>query len=157
MKKIYLLGANNNNEFVFGQIKLTHPSHYDREKGCWEDKKVVNLCISFYTIGLSLANGYNNNKKELYCGIDIANSIINSNEYYIKSCLCGQHDTRIEGMKEYVNVEAYDLLHELWDNYHLKQVDKNALERIQKVAKMLIDTNEEEWMADYIERHKEEL
>ena len=74
-------------------------------------------------------------------------------DYYFESGSCGQHDTRKDGMDEYVNKEAYDLLHELWDKYHLKTIDEDGLKKMQRVTELLEDVDEEEWIADYIRRN----
>lgn len=78
---------------------------------------------------------------------------VNDTNYYFESSSCGQHDTRKDGMDEYVNKEAYDLLHELWDNYHLKAIDEDGLKKMQKVVELLENVDEEEWIKDYIERN----
>jgi hypothetical protein len=55
-------------------------------------------------------------------------------------------------MDEYVNEEAYNLLHELWDKYHLKPIDEEGIQQMQKVVELLEEVNEEEWIEDYIRR-----
>ena len=56
-------------------------------------------------------------------------------------------------MDEYVNKEAYDLLYELWDKYHLAAIDEDGLKKMQRVTKLLEDVDEEEWITDYIRRN----
>lgn len=82
---------------------------------------------------------------------------VNGESWYFESGSCGQHDTRDE-MEEIINEEAYNLLHELWDNYHLKKVaDDGIVEQVEKLANMLSNVDEEAWIIDYIERHEDEL
>lgn len=74
-------------------------------------------------------------------------------DYYFESGSCGQCDTREYGMDEYVNQEAYNLLHELWDEYHLKKVGDDVVEKVNKIIDMLEEVDEEEWIEDYIRRN----
>lgn len=76
--------------------------------------------------------------------------------WYFESMSCGQHDTRGE-MAEYVNEDAYNALHELWDAYHLKQVDSGIADTMEHIAHVLSLTNTEDWITDYIHRHIDEL
>ena len=78
---------------------------------------------------------------------------VDGTDYYFESGSCGQHDTREDGMDEYVNEEAYNLLHELWDKYHLKAIDEDGIKQLQKVVELLEEADEEEWIADYIRRN----
>ena len=78
---------------------------------------------------------------------------VDGTNYYFESGSCGQHDTREDGMDEYVNQEAYDLLHELWDKYHLMKVDSSVEDEVQKIVEMLEDVDEEAWIEDYIRRN----
>ena len=76
------------------------------------------------------------------------------NEYwYFESGSCGQHDTRKDGMDEYTNKEAYNLLHELWDKYHLKAIDEDGIKQMRRVVELLEEVDEEEWIEDYIRRN----
>lgn len=73
--------------------------------------------------------------------------------YYFESSRCGQYDSREKGMDRYVNKEAYDLLHELWDEYHLKEIDEEGKEKMKKVIKLLEEVNEKDWIANYIQEN----
>lgn len=77
-------------------------------------------------------------------------------DWYFESISCGQHDTRGE-MAEYVNEDAYNVLHELWDKYHLKKVDSGFADTMEHIAHVLSLTNTEDWITDYIHRHIDEL
>ena len=78
---------------------------------------------------------------------------VDETDWYFESGSCGQHDTREDGMDEYVNEEAYNLLHELWDKYHLKPIDEDGIKQMQRVVELLDEVDEEEWIADYIRRN----
>lgn len=78
---------------------------------------------------------------------------VDGTDYYFESGSCGQHDTREDGMDEYVSEEAYYLIHELWDKYHLKPIDEDGIKQMQRVVELLEEVDEEEWIADYIRRN----
>lgn len=42
-----LLGANNNQELVFGEFSLSHPRYWSKEKGNYTDESVVDFSASF--------------------------------------------------------------------------------------------------------------
>jgi hypothetical protein len=56
-------------------------------------------------------------------------------------------------MAEYTNEEAYNLLHSLWDNYHLKKVDDEVVKQIEKIVDVLSEVDEEEWIINYIKEY----
>lgn len=56
-------------------------------------------------------------------------------------------------MKEYTNYEAYNLLNELWDNYHLKKVSEGVIKQVEKLVDMLSSINEEQWIINFIEKY----
>lgn len=71
--------------------------------------------------------------------------------WYFESGSCGQHDTR-EEMEMYVDKAAYDELHELWDEYHLKKVDeKELMEKCERIESKL-NVDWEEWITEYIKK-----
>jgi len=70
---------------------------------------------------------------------------VDGEDYYFESVWCGQHDTRME-MLFYVDNNLYYELHELWDNYHLKQVDDDVIQRIEKLQKEFEKIDEESWV-----------
>lgn len=61
----------------------------------------------------------------------------------------GQHDTSDE-MEEFVNEEAYNLIMSLWKNYHLKEVNDEVVEQMNKIDAMLCNVDEDEWLKKYI-------
>ena len=62
--------------------------------------------------------------------------------------------TREDGLERYVDKEAYDKLHELWDKYHLKKVDEEEITRQMDEIESKLNVDWEEWITDYI---REEL
>lgn len=89
----------------------------------------------------------------LDCSLYSKEMCIDDEHWYFESGSCGQHDTRKDGMDDYTNKEAYDLLHELWDAYHLKKVDNEVVDKVNKIVNMLKEVDEEEWIEDYIRRN----
>lgn len=81
---------------------------------------------------------------------------IDEHNWYFESVGCGQHDTRDE-IEEVIDIDAYNKLHELWDNYHLNTVDDSVIEQVEKLAESFAKVNEEEWIIDYIKRHIDEF
>lgn len=63
----------------------------------------------------------------------------------------GQYDTT-DRMDEFVNKEAYNLIMDLWKNYHLQEATEEVMEKVNKVHALLCDVDEDAWLADYIER-----
>ena len=78
---------------------------------------------------------------------------IDDYDWVFESRSCGQHDTRNE-MTEYVDKDSYNKLIELWDNYHLKNIDDDVVAEIDELAKKMYhdDAFIKDWIADYIER-----
>lgn len=90
--------------------------------------------------------------------IKIKNEFENEELWYFKSTCGGQHDTRNE-IEEIINYKGYNLLHDLWDKYHLKKVDESIISQVENLKKELYmdDEQEEEWIKQYIIRHYDEL
>lgn len=76
----------------------------------------------------------------------------NIERWYFESSCCGQHDTREDGMEEYVDKKAYDKLHELWDKYHLKKVDEEEITKQMEEIERRLNVDWEDWITDYIRR-----
>ena len=90
------------------------------------------------------------------CSLYPETCTIDGIDWYFESVSCGQHDTR-GGMAEYVNEDAYNVLHKLWDAYHLRQIDSDVADTIEHIVHVLSPTNTEDWIADFIHRHIDEL
>ena len=74
---------------------------------------------------------------------------INSDRWLFESGSCGQCDTR-NTMQLFTNKQAYDLIHELWDKYHLKKVEQDVVDTVNKLNEVLSEIDEEEWIENYI-------
>lgn len=88
---------------------------------------------------------------------------IDGSRWYFLFQSSGQYDTRKTGMLEYTNKEVYDEIHELWDAFHLKVIDRKTLEKIKalidKCSELHLDDEDwmEEWISDYIRRNRKIL
>lgn len=80
---------------------------------------------------------------------------VDDEDYIFVSSSCGQHDTRDE-VEEFVDEELYNDIHELWDNYHLKNIEDNekAMNLYKSVLDRMREIDEEEVIVDYIRRNK---
>lgn len=193
MRKKYLLGATVNNELVFGEFELKHPSYWSKEKGSYIDESVLEFSASFdsvrpfkeedydleeyyeeYLYGAdkeylydlceqydcspselpkNLADNCYDVRDALDCSLYPEEITVDGKSWYFESGSCGQYDSREDGMEVYVNEEAYNLLHTLWDNYHLKKVDEEVIKQVEKVVDMLSSVDEEEWIINYIKNN----
>lgn len=89
----------------------------------------------------------------LDCSLYLEEITVDGEDWCFESSCFGQHDTREGGMAEYTNEEAYNLLHSLWDNYHLKKVDDEVVKQIEKIVDVLSEVDEEEWIINYIKEY----
>ena len=182
---MYLLGSTKYGTIVFGEFGITHRNGYPEFTASFNtvapfaEKDYPYTALEHYQ---DLVEGFDSDWKEKICqrnnielselpnwlmeenGSEIQDyidcslypNIINVDgiDYYFESSCCGQHDTRNE-MVIYVNKEAYDELHKLWDKYHLKEVDESVISKVNELEEVFKAINEEQWIADYI-RLKEE-
>lgn len=184
MREKYLLGANCDNEIVFGEFKVTHRNgypefaasfftvrpfngeNYDLENyydGYVEDMD-AQTTVDFLKqydcspreLAGKLADECNDVRDALDCSLYPEEFDVDGESWFFESSGCGQHDTRNE-MEEIINPEAYELLHKLWDAYHLKKVDNDVIKQVEDLHETLSEVNEEEWITDYIKRHKEDF
>lgn len=181
----YLLGADSNNEIVFADINIydggekpTIGISFDTNRPfnasnvdvvdyfddwCYgmDDDFLYRLCVKFdcapSELAANLADECNDIRDAMDCSLFPEMYIIDGDDWCFESGCCGQHDTRINGMKEYTNKEAYDIIHQIWDNYHLKVIDDDIIKQIENIGDMLDEIDEEEWITDYIERHIDEF
>ena len=79
-------------------------------------------------------------------------AIANGDEWFFENICAGQHDTRND-IDVVIDQEAYDLVHELWDNYHLKAIGGETLAKAEALIDMLREIDEGEWITSYIEEH----
>lgn len=182
MKNKFLLGATKNKELVFGEFEITTRNGFQEFSASFEavipfdgdnfdleeyyeywiedlDKECLyDLCERNWCAPQELANALADNCVDVRDAIDCSlyPEVIEVDgvHYYFESSSGGQYDTR-KDMEFYTNKEAYDLLIELWDKYHLKEIDSEGVEKMNRVIKALKTTEETEWIANYIQ--KEEL
>lgn len=184
MRKQYLLGATSDNELVFGEFEITHRNGYAEFSASFNTVKPFNgenfdleeyfedyieglgeeylydLCKRFNCklseLVENLADECGDVRDALDCSLYPECYIVDENSWYFESGSCGQHDTRDE-MEEIINPEAYELLHKLWDTYHLKKVDDDVISQVENLEEILSEVNEEEWIIEYIQRHMEDF
>lgn len=180
MRRKYLLGATTDREIVFGEFEVTtrngYPEFsasfdtvrpfrgddYDLEEyfedwcDCMDKATLYDMCerldCSPSALPKELADECYDVRDALDCSLYPEEINIDNEYWYFESSCGGQHDTR-EDMDEYTNKEAYDLLHELWDEYHLEKVGDDVAEEVNKLIDMLEEVDEEEWIEDYIRRN----
>lgn len=180
---MYLLGATKNNDIVFGEFKITNRNGRNEFSASFDvvnpflgsSIDVTELCedkLDDYDNGLKyqLCEEFDCSPSELVGNLVKYNGVmdlidcslydevytIDGEDWYFESVACGQHDSSDE-MLEYVNKDAYDALMDLWNNYHLKQVDDSIVEKVKQIGSKLADVDEEAWITDFIKRHVNEL
>lgn len=181
MRRKYLLGATADREIVFAEFEVTGRNGYQEFTASFDTVRpfkgddvdllqyfenfvddigketAYDLCesnnCSPQDLPQILADECSDPRDALDCSLYPEEMNVNGEWWYFESGSCGQHDTREDGMDEYVNKEAYDILHELWDKYHLKHIDDEGIKQMDKVVELLEEVDEEEWIADYIERN----
>lgn len=104
-----------------------------------------------------LAEEYDDVRDVIDCSLfseeyEIRNENGDIEHWYFESGSCGQHDTRKEGMEKYVDKKAYDELHELWDKYHLKEVDEEKITKQMDDIENRLNVDWEDWITDYIRK-----
>ena len=185
MREKYLLGATVDNELVFGEFEVTNRNGYSEFTASFDTVRPFNgedydlvsyfenyiygmdkeylydMCERFdckpSALPEELANECCDVRDALDCSLYPECYEVDGESWYFESCGCGQHDTRKCGMEEHTNLEAYNLLHELWDKYHLKEVGNDTIKEVEKLKDMLSSIDEEAWIVDYIKRHEDVL
>lgn len=147
----------------FDCVRPFEGSDYDLEEyyenwcDCMDKECLYDLCERYWCspqdLPGKLADECCDVRDALDCSLYPEIIDVDGTDWYFESGSCGQHDTREDGMDEYVNEEAYNLLHELWDKYHLKTIDEKGIKQMQRVVELLANVDEEEWIADYIRRN----
>lgn len=98
------------------------------------------------------------------CSNDIDWVTIDGDDWAFELVSCGQHDTRGE-MAEFIDRDAYNELHELWDKYHLHALTEDKAREIHSACDSIIDRlydgmgkrSVEDWATDFIKEHKAEF
>ena len=179
MRKKFLLGATKDNEVVFCEMEIrdrngksefsasfntVSPFKYDDEYlkerlkdtlDCYDKDYLYCLCDR-YNCSLSqlVKHMYYDSMVEDIIDISLySNSIrVNGKDWYFESSSCGQCDTR-EIMEFYVNEELYNRIHELWDEYHLKEIPQTIIDEVNSIIEELEKVDEEEWIENFIEEN----
>lgn len=185
MREKLLLGATTDNEIVFGEFEVTTRNHYPQFSASFDTVRPFNgdefdikeycynaefdygkeycydLCKQYdcspSDLPQTLADECEDARDCVDCSLYNEEIIINNNSWFFESGTCGQYDSR-KDMKIYVNKEAYDLLHELWDKYHLKNITENeseVKEKCNRIKDLLPKTDEEEqeWITKFIKEN----
>lgn len=180
MKKDYLLGATNNNEIVTCSIDVRSnnndekylsvcfntycpvcESQFEDYVQCYledmDKADLYDMCDDYDCRPRELAeciveSGNAKDWLDLCWCADVWAVSINGYAWYFEGASFGQHDTRNE-IEVVVNQEAYDLVHELWDNYHLNVIGDDVIAKLDQFDTMLCDVDTSEWIADYIQEY----
>lgn len=182
MRERFLLGATKDNELVFGEFEITTRNGYPEFTASFDTVRPFNgdninlkdyfwdyldgidvqskyqLCENFdcspRELPEQLANECEDPRGAMDCSLYPEEFEIGGNHWYFESGTCGQYDSR-KDMKIYVNKEAYDLLHEIWDKYHLKNISgkQEVMYKINRITKLLKEVDEEKWITDYIQEN----
>lgn len=103
---------------------------------------------------------YLNNPEEMKDLIDCScypNEVsINDIDYIFRADSFGQHDTR-DDLLYAIDNDLYNDIHDLWDKYHLKQLDEKGLELYNSVIERASKIDEEEEIKKFIDEYKEEI
>lgn len=152
----------------FNLSKITKPedairNYFEDARYIFDPEYVFDLCEKYDCPPSGLADKIVDeiidNKKAIMETLDCSlyPKIINvdGEDYIFVSSSCGQHDTRDE-VEEFVDEELYNDIHELWDNYHLKNIEDNekAMNLYKSVLDRMAKIDEEEVIVDYIRRNK---
>lgn len=180
----FLLGATSNNELVFGEFEVTHRNgymeftasfntvrpfngdnfdmkeHFENMLECWDKESLYDACVRAdckpSELAEYLADECCDVRDALDCSLYPKCYQVDGESWYFESCSGGQHDTRSD-MEEIINLGAYNLLHELWDSYHLEKIDEEVASQVEELRDMLAEVDEKEWIIDYIKRHLEDF
>ena len=180
MNNEYLLGATTDNEIVTCNIRLSDnidgskrfsasfnvynlinenelPSLVNSQLGNYDKEVLYDLCDNYDCAPSALCDMIvqDENLDEWlgmsWC-INTYSVVANRDEWFFESICAGQYDTRND-MCTIIDQEAYDLVHELWDNYHLKAIGGETLAKAETLIDKLSEIDEGEWITSYIEEH----
>lgn len=162
---MYILGATEAGELVFVEFGITHRNGHPEFTASFNgvrpftEEEAISPEEYFESLAYDVSDARQfelmREHVDNYGPIEIQDYIdcslypeivdVDGEDYYFESVWCGQHDTRME-MLFYVDNNLYYELHELWDNYHLKQVDDDVIQRIEKLQKEFEKIDEESWV-----------
>lgn len=180
MSNEYLLGATTDHEIVTCKINLSDnidgskrfsasfalynivnenefPSLVECSLDGYDKEYLYDLCDNYDCAPSALCDAVIDNESlddwlgMEYC-INTYNVNVNGDEWFFENICAGQHDTRND-MGVIIDQEAYDLVHELWDNYHLKAIGGETLAKAEALIARLREIDDGEWIASYIEKY----
>lgn len=169
-----LLGATKDKEVVFANFEITTRNGYkefaasfdivsprlitqDDIEAYYEDyafnygkEKAYDMC-EWYDCKPSELSYYLAQNSYVYDIFDLMDEEIEVDDetWYLENVSCGQCDTKND-MKYYVNKEVYDLIYDLWTNYHLKEVGEEVEKQVQKIVDLSSEVDEMVWIETFI-------
>jgi len=178
MRRKFLLGATKDNEIIFADVEITTRNKYKEFTASFksvrpfnvEDIDLIKIAEDYIDdlgkdYAYDLCERFNLKPSELaeflvaedgvggLMDLSLYPDTIETEyaEYRFESCSGGQYDSR-KDMEIYVNKEQYDLLHYYWDNFHLKEINEETEQAINKLFDSMEMKTEEEhdWIRDYI-------
>jgi hypothetical protein len=178
MREKYLLGATKDSEIVFGELEITTRNGYpeltasfdtvrpftadsysplsyyesliDEMDKAWKYDQCEHYDCSPSELAGRMADDAGDDPRDtMDCSLYPEEIDVDGTNWYFESSSGGQHDAR-DDMAVYTNKDAYDRIHALWDEYHLKHVDEDVVKEADAIRAALEGIDEEEWIADYI-------
>lgn len=180
MNNEYLLGATTDHEIVTCRINMSDnpdgskrfsasfilynivnenefPSLVESNLDDYDKEQLYDMCDMYNCAPSALYDSVIDNESldewlgMEYC-INTYNVNVNGDEWFFESICAGQYDTRND-MGVIIDQEAYDLVHELWDNYHMRAIGGETLAKAEALIARLREIDEEEWITNYIAGH----
>ncbi len=168
MRRKVLLGVNTDKEIVFGEMEITHRNGYPEFTASFNIVRPFNgdeVNLEDYFEGyaderqvgaeyvLEQCRNHNCSPQEL--PRELAEECDNVRDVIDCSLFSEEYEIRNEnGDIEhwYVDKKAYDELHELWDKYHLKEVDEEKITKQMDDIENRLNVDWEDWITDYIRK-----
>lgn len=188
MRRKYLLGANTDKELVFAEMEITNRNGYpeftasfdcvrpftedevnvteyyeslvDEMDAKWKWEQCERYDCKPSELAECLADDNGDEVMDIKdCSLYPEIITVDDTDYYFESGSCGQHDTRDE-MAICTSQNIYNRIHELWDKYHLKEVDQAVFQEFNNIviaydSMFKNEEEEKEWIADYIKMEVE--
>ena len=182
MRRKFLLGVTKDDELAFGEIEIFehdtprkgeftasfftvrpfNSSEEDFEQYCedyiegFDDATKYHLCETLCCSPQELVDRFASHsdwQEVLDCSLYPETFYIDEDEWLFESSSCGQHDLRKDGMRLYTDEKAFNLLQELWDEYHLKPLTEDGKQILNEITDRLSQIDEEEWITNYIKEN----
>ena len=175
MEKQYLIGADKYNNVVYANMEIREWNNkrtfstrfysyepFNADEFDFEDyyemwcdgldgETLYGLCRDYDCAPSELTSNLANDVYDVHEVVDTNGEEVevDGESWAFQLLACGQHDTS-DQMEKFINKEAYDMIMNLWKNYHLKEVDDETVEQMNKIDALLGDVNEDEWLENYI-------